>query len=66
MKNKISKDFWTLMSVGWIAVILGLIVDTSRQSQIGKFLIGMVLGIGIACLIIGFVVLLRGNKRWMK
>jgi hypothetical protein len=66
MKNKISKDFWTLMSVGWIAVILGLIVDTSRQSQIGKFLIGMVLGIGIACLIIGFVLLLRGNKKWMK
>ena len=66
MKNKISNDFWTLMSIGWIAVLLGLIVDTSGQSQIGKFLIGMVLGIGIACLIIGFVVLLRGNKRWMK
>ena len=62
-KNKNNKDFWILESVGWITVLLGLLVNPSAQTPNEKFFMGILSGIGIACLIISFMILLRSNKK---
>ncbi|MFA5249168.1 MAG: hypothetical protein WC397_01355 [Candidatus Paceibacterota bacterium] len=60
--KKLNKDFWILSSVFSLSAIIGIIANPSNQSPTDKFIVGVIIGIGLACLIMALVILIR-NKR---
>ena len=61
MKNKLNKDFWILSCIVSLAAIIGIVSNPTNQPPWSKFIIGMVLGFGLACLIISLIILIRSK-----
>jgi multisubunit Na+/H+ antiporter MnhG subunit len=61
--KKITKDFWILSIIFSLSAIIGIVANPSNLSPNGKFTIGVVLGIGLACLIIALIILIKNNRQ---
>jgi peptidoglycan/LPS O-acetylase OafA/YrhL len=61
--KKLNKDFWILSSVFSLSAIIGIIANPDRQSPTDKFIVGIIMGIGLACLIMALVILIRNKGK---
>jgi uncharacterized membrane protein len=61
--KKMNKDFWILSSVFSLAAIVGIVANPGNLSPTGKFMVGIVLGAGLACLILALVILIKSKGK---
>jgi uncharacterized membrane protein len=62
-KNKISRDFWILVNVVSLVLIIGIVANPSNLSSTGKFFVGMLFGMGLACMVIALIILIRDLRK---
>jgi predicted membrane channel-forming protein YqfA (hemolysin III family) len=60
--NNLSKEFWILTCIVSVAAMIGILSNPTNQPPWGKFVVGIVLGIGISCLVFAIFILAKNKK----
>ena len=62
MDNKLGTDFWILSCIVSFAAIIGIVSNPSNQSPWAKFVIGIILGVGLTCAVFATIILFRKSR----